>query len=80
MARKAKAKISPWFKAAGPTIWKFYGVACMILNSLTVNYLVMAFVLLSLENTHTIWSSFGYIPNITTFAIYLICTQVSRWM
>ncbi len=76
-SRKAKAKISPWFKAAGPFISNLYDIACMILSHLSVNYFVMSFILLSLENTHMIWSSFGYIPNIIVVAIYLISMQVS---
>ncbi len=80
MSRIAKAKISPRFKAAGPTIWKIYGIACVILNNVIVNYLVIPFDLLTIERTHMVYSSFGYIPHFLIFAFYVITILVSRFM
>jgi MBOAT, membrane-bound O-acyltransferase family len=67
--RLGKKKISPYFSSEK---WSVYGICCMIFTSLTMEYLVSAFVLLALDRTLANWKShyfFGHIGAVIFYGI-----------
>ena len=68
--------LSPLSSSAGTTAKpakKIYDVATFLATTLTINYMVIPFQLLSWSLAMQVWSSFYFAPHVIAVAIYGVC-------
>lgn len=67
--RLAKKKLSPYFSQ---NRWSLYGIAGMLATTITVNYMILSFVMLAKEWSIQAWTSHYYFGHIGALAFYII--------
>ncbi|CAM9846709.1 unnamed protein product [Choristocarpus tenellus] len=73
VARAGRKKISPLFADKG-ALSSVYEVVCVLVNTITVNYLVIPFQMLSWENSIAVWSRFYFAIHVGMVIVYMVCS------
>lgn len=71
--RVGKKKISPYFSKEK---WSLYGIVCIVVTSVCVEYMVSAFVMLALDRTVDVWKSHYYFGHIGCAIFYAVVSML----
>ncbi|VEU39390.1 unnamed protein product [Pseudo-nitzschia multistriata] len=71
--RLAKKKLSPYFS---PNYFSPYGIVCVLVTSITMNYLIVSFTMLASGWSFAAYKSFYYFGHIGCVAFYIILTML----
>lgn len=75
VSRELKKKVSPYVPTDG-AIGAAYHILCVLVVSLTVNYLVIPFQILGLSESLEIWGTFYFGVHAVSLGLYVICMLV----
>jgi uncharacterized membrane protein len=71
--RLGRKKISPLFSSAS---WTLYDIACRLVTSLVVEYMVSAFILLAFDWAIENWKSHYFFGHIGCIVFYIVVSQL----